>query len=1332
MAAIRAIRPKVGSVSWITEERHSAQQIVLSETEEFLYSARNEIDWLNEHMAEIFNGKQVNLAEILKTPGKLRGKTPRTIRKNHLVQERPPLLKIFSASKDRPTVFKPLNTTENLPTLDVAKDSMSEESAPEISDIENKPSPTTPKTCTNELCLVENNSNEQKRYRYLSPQLNKQTHSAHNIDENGNEIENLSQECDYSIHACSSFPSPEQEQSRKTHLTPFVEAQPIVNFEDHELEISQRQLYPSLGSTNLLEQSLNLSQTSTPQKKSPQTQNSVSLLATQDQRSTAPQIQPLVENQTTEVNSPSEASSPMRPMVRKSSLNFASLPAREPITTKKSLGNRVSRLSQPDYSRTSHYARKTSESCMASAVNGENYDTLETIQIGNDSFCDDTKSNVTRLHNKTSTQRLQDQISKLGQSQKKFRPSKSFTGSNVGQVSVSQLSQQVHTAPLTRLDQISPICRSKLTVEELCQDVSTADSSFNTPAEPEILNSQLVAPPQNNSVNENLCTDEEIKNGPQNRNLPSLAQQALDIPLDHEFTAFHPANSTTANHVKSSSTSDLSLRKYNISSLHNKEFSVSNLENLVALSPEDKFNTLPKSSLRNHHASPLKAAKDKFSMILKSSKYLFATSAISGAELTSSSASSAYPELQAKIGDQSNNSNSDALEPSTSHYDEASENEEPHSLSNFMDSSSKTIPRRSRASMEREIRREDEEVRNERSAGETAVALRAGSQLENTCAKNAEEIYLNNPKQKRAAPAQEKISKVTENPVIRKHDDLMHANRMSPKKTKVQLENEKNKAAIDENQDIEMVDSSHGIPPPILRTKAQTARSTSKRPLKPARETTKAKPPTVIRVDTGSQRGHQYHPSNATLSATLKESLSTKPTVASHRLRNRTSTSSAQSKSSTNSFKAAATKTLEAAARKKEQDELAAIRKREAKLELERQRAMIRDEERRKEDKRRQEIEHQREREKLIANAEIKKTTSRNATEKRRLELEKAKEIRPPQPYVRDKTIVDLEKAPSIISGSETTYQSKTPANIQKVQQDQARPITSSIISNARVPPKRPLLQENEDHHLRPTIQRSATLNQRNEQQMKRHKTNDFDDDEEMMKNRSKMTAPPIRQSSIRQKEIPTKSLFPNGYINAAPPANLQRSTLISQHHTNQPKVTHPMDMIQLTKGPIPFASSFNQANSQTHKTPARLSASNSGGKSTTKPGLKTAATSSPKYPNGETIELPEIHTDSDDEDSENEGCTGVRPGWTDTPEIQKQLAYQESIDPAQVFGQPGPLNMEEVFSKSKDRFHKFRARTSSANWSGTDKLTEDEIQRDLEGRNRVRRQGGWTYDAMV
>jgi hypothetical protein len=59
MASLRTnSRLEVGSASWISEERASALVFANAEAEEFSFSARNELDWLNEHMAEIFSENQ--------------------------------------------------------------------------------------------------------------------------------------------------------------------------------------------------------------------------------------------------------------------------------------------------------------------------------------------------------------------------------------------------------------------------------------------------------------------------------------------------------------------------------------------------------------------------------------------------------------------------------------------------------------------------------------------------------------------------------------------------------------------------------------------------------------------------------------------------------------------------------------------------------------------------------------------------------------------------------------------------------------------------------------------------------------------------------------------------------------------------------------------------------------------------------------------------------------------------------------------------------------------------------------------------------------------------
>ena len=163
-----------------------------------------------------------------------------------------------------------------------------------------------------------------------------------------------------------------------------------------------------------------------------------------------------------------------------------------------------------------------------------------------------------------------------------------------------------------------------------------------------------------------------------------------------------------------------------------------------------------------------------------------------------------------------------------------------------------------------------------------------------------------------------------------------------------------------------------------------------------------------------------------------------------------------------------------------------------------------------------------------------------------------------------------------------------------------------------------------------------------------------------------------------------------------------------------------PMDMAQISKGAIPFAPNPNTALSS--KEQARLGQMNG-----MKSAVKAAPKSSPRFQNGETIELPEIPPDDEDEDEDEAHGINIA-AWADSPDLRRALMIQETMDSAQIFGPPAPLNMEEVFSKSKERWHKFRARTSSANWSGTDRLTEADIRKDMAARDNLRRDGGWSY----
>ncbi|KTW28927.1 hypothetical protein T552_01555 [Pneumocystis carinii B80] len=99
------------------------------------------------------------------------------------------------------------------------------------------------------------------------------------------------------------------------------------------------------------------------------------------------------------------------------------------------------------------------------------------------------------------------------------------------------------------------------------------------------------------------------------------------------------------------------------------------------------------------------------------------------------------------------------------------------------------------------------------------------------------------------------------------------------------------------------------------------------------------------------------------------------------------------------------------------------------------------------------------------------------------------------------------------------------------------------------------------------------------------------------------------------------------------------------------------------------------------------------------------------QYPQSESIELPEIDSDYSDDDELKKRFKTTLPQWAESPELMQILRMQAKIDPDKIFGPIKPLQMEEIF-RGKDRAHvRFRSRSSSANWSGQDRLTEKEIE---------------------
>ena len=68
-------------------------------------------------------------------------------------------------------------------------------------------------------------------------------------------------------------------------------------------------------------------------------------------------------------------------------------------------------------------------------------------------------------------------------------------------------------------------------------------------------------------------------------------------------------------------------------------------------------------------------------------------------------------------------------------------------------------------------------------------------------------------------------------------------------------------------------------------------------------------------------------------------------------------------------------------------------------------------------------------------------------------------------------------------------------------------------------------------------------------------------------------------------------------------------------------------------------------------------------------------------------------------------------------------------MDADAVFGPVATPKLEEMFRGGRAGQGGFRARTSSANWKESgDSLTVEEVRRDREARERMRREGGWRF----
>ena len=209
-----------------------------------------------------------------------------------------------------------------------------------------------------------------------------------------------------------------------------------------------------------------------------------------------------------------------------------------------------------------------------------------------------------------------------------------------------------------------------------------------------------------------------------------------------------------------------------------------------------------------------------------------------------------------------------------------------------------------------------------------------------------------------------------------------------------------------------------------------------------------------------------------------------------------------------------------------------------------------------------------------------------------------------------------------------------------------------------------------------------------------------------------------------------SQQAFVSGYA-TAPAQHIQPSqpTMKNPAHGPRPfqpptsgqpqRSGHPLELAKYASGKIPFAEQPVQAPPQ--KAPIHYQ------QPQPQQHQQASMKSSPGYPNGENIKLPEIPTDSEESDSEAEPYNV--PDWAREENLGAILLDQDGRDGESVFGPSAPLHMEEIFRDNKERFKRFRDRTSSANWGATgDGLTAEEVRWDLAEREKLKRNGGWTY----
>lgn len=332
-------------------------------------------------------------------------------------------------------------------------------------------------------------------------------------------------------------------------------------------------------------------------------------------------------------HSTSEVSSPAKFVLRKkSSLNFASLPAREPLTTKKGMETRTSRTSHVEQPKSnlalqeSHFDKYTGETNPTGSLlfvddaGGANTGKMD---VDEDSQLIEPDPESTEFHIKTTTQRLHERITMLGKS------------------NVTRISKSISSGALTHLG-----------------------TGLEVPPRP---------PPKDTTQGARYVQGEDDWVGPINAaSSPSnLDLSNLDLPKNPEQSDLHREDTYGNFH----STVNLAEKSGDNHQLYGFSNNADMLPHIDTATGQNQPNTViasypslsslagitktPANSSINRRImeGPLSASKSRFYSVIKSARTIFASSAGVSAqaklETLSSKPGSPYPDISTAIANAS-------------------------------------------------------------------------------------------------------------------------------------------------------------------------------------------------------------------------------------------------------------------------------------------------------------------------------------------------------------------------------------------------------------------------------------------------------------------------------------------------------------------------------------------------------------------------------------------------------------------------------------------------------------------------------------------------------